>query len=226
MLSIKNWPNDEQPREKLITYGAENLSSAELLAIFLRTGMKGKTALDLARDLLNHFGGLRNLLGANVNEFCKMPGLGQAKFAQLQAVLELNRRYLYETLKDVDILKNPRHTREYLLSRMGHLTREIFACLFLTSQYKVIAFIELFQGSINQTDVYLGQVVKAALKYDAAAIIVAHNHPSGDPEPSQADIELTRELQKALNLVEIQLLDHIILGSNQSVSFAEKGLMP
>jgi len=223
MFSIRDWPMDERPREKLIHFGPEYLSTAELLAIFFKTGIKGKTALDLARLSLQHFGSLHNLLTANLNDFCALPGLGKTKYAELQAALELNRRFLYEQIRTMDVLNNPRQTREYLLSKLGHQQREIFTCLFLNNQYQVISFAELFQGGINQAEIYLGQIVKAALKHNTSALIVAHNHPSGDLSASAADIELTQELKKALQLVDIKLLDHILVTRNQTLSFAELG---
>lgn len=222
-MSILDWPIDSRPREKLIYSGAHCLSTSELLAIFIRTGIKGKSALALAHDLLNYFGNLHNLLNAHLQDFCKIPGLGEAKYAQLQAVLELNRRYLFEELSNIKILKSSLQTRHYLISKLGHQPQEIFACLFLNNQHHIIDFVELFQGDKHEVTVPLGPILKAALQYNASGLIAVHNHPSGCTEPSQADIELTENLQKALYLIDIKLIDHFIVGKNHASSLAELG---
>ena len=222
-MSMLDWPVDSRPREKLIYSGAHCLSSSELLAIFIRTGIKGKSALELAQDLLNHFGNLHNLLNAHLQDFCKIPGLGEAKYAQIQAVLELNRRYLFEELSDIKILKSSLQARHYLISKLGHQSQEIFACLFLNKQHYLIDFVELFQGDKNEVSVPLGPILKTALHHNASGIIVAHNHPSGCTKPSQADIKLTENLQKALYLIDITLIDHFIIGKNHASSLAELG---
>jgi len=225
MHTICHWPASERPREKLLARGPEALSDAELLAIFLRTGVAGKTAVDLARDLLFDFGGLRPLLEADQQQFCARHGLGQAKFAQLQAVLEISRRHLQEQLHREDILENPDMTRQFLASRLRHLPHEVFACLFLDNRHRVISFEELFRGTIDGASVHPREVVRSVLQHNAAAIILAHNHPSGIAEPSQADIQLTRRLAEALALIDVRVLDHIVVGDGNGVSLAERGLI-
>ena len=222
-MPITDWPVAERPREKLLHQGANALSDAELLAIFLRTGIKGKTAVDLARDIISYFGGLRNLLTADKKAFCQFSGLGEAKFAQLQAVLELSRRHLKETLQRGEILHNPQATQDYLSARLRDLPYEVFACLFLDNQHRVIEFEILFQGTINGASVHPREVVRKTLKYNAAALILAHNHPSGIAEPSSADRHITKQLTEALNLIDVRVLDHIIVGDGHCVAFSERG---
>jgi DNA repair protein RadC len=222
-MPITDWPAAERPREKILQRGPEALSDAELLAIFLRTGLPGKTAVDLARDLLAGYGGLRALLEADQASFCRARGLGRAKYAQLQAVLEMGRRHLYETLRRSDVLGSPGDTRRYLLARLRDYPHEVFACLFLDNRHRVIEFAELFRGTIDGTSVHPREVVKQALSYNAAAVIFAHNHPSGVAEPSTSDYRLTQRLKDALNLVEIRVLDHVVVGDGYTVSFAERG---
>ena len=222
-MSITHWPVAERPREKLMLQGAESLSDAELLAIFLRTGVPGRTAVDLARDLLNRFGSLRQMLVADKSSFCDMPGLGPAKYTQLQAVVEMARRHLFEELERGEGLTDPLQSKRYLQSRLRDLPHEVFACLFLDNRHRVIAFEELFRGTINGASVHPREVVKRALALNAAAMILAHNHPSGVAEPSQADRDLTRRLQQALELVEVRVLDHIVVGDGEPVGFAERG---
>ncbi len=223
-MPITDWPEDERPRERLLQQGAHALSDAELLAIFLRTGVKGKTALDLARELLDYFHDLRGLLSASQAEFCQAKGLGEAKYTQLQATLELSRRYLSEHLQRGEPLCDIDITRQYLSQQLRHHTQEVFACLFLDRHHHVLSFDELFYGSIDSASVYPREVVKRALQHNAAAVIFAHNHPSGIAEPSQADIGITQRLQKALALVEVQVLDHFIIG-DAATSFSERGLL-
>lgn len=222
-MPITDWPIAERPREKLINLGAAALSDAELLAIFLRTGIKGKTAVDLARDIISHFGGLRNILIADKKTFCQFSGLGEAKFSQLQAVLELSRRHLKETLKRGEPLQNPQNTQNYLSSQLRDLPYEVFACLFLDNQHRVIEFEILFQGTINGASVHPREVVRKTLKYNAAALILAHNHPSGIAEPSSADRHITKQLTEALALIDVRVLDHIIVGDGECVAFSERG---
>jgi DNA repair protein RadC len=224
-MPITDWPEDERPREKLLARGAQALSDAELLAIFLRTGIKGKTAVDLARDLLAEYGSLRALLQADQKQFCKTLGLGPAKFAQLQAVLEMARRHLYETLQRDTVLRNPQDTRDFLLARLRDYAHEVFACLFLDNRHRVIQFEELFRGTIDGASVHPREVVKRALHHNAAAVIFAHNHPSGVAEPSRSDETLTTRLKDALALVEVRVLDHIIVGDGVCVSLAERGVL-
>ena len=222
-MPITDWPKAERPREKLINLGAHVLSDAELLAIFLRTGIKGKTAVDLARDIISHFGGLRNLLTADKKTFCQFCGLGEAKFAQLQAVLELSRRHLKETLQRGEYLQNPQATRDYLSAQLRDLPYEVFACLFLDNQHRVIEFEILFQGTINGASVHPREVVRKTLKHNAAALILAHNHPSGIAEPSSADRHITKQLTEALALIDVRVLDHIVVGDGECVAFSERG---
>lgn len=222
-MAITDWPSAERPREKLLSRGPQSLSDAELLAIFLRTGVRGKTAVDLARDLLIAFGGLRALLEADFNKFSKHNGLGKAKYAQLQAVLEMGRRHLFETLQRGDALGSPTDTRRFLLARLRDYPHEVFACLFLDNRHRVIEFAEMFRGTIDGTSVHPREVVKQALALNAAAVIFAHNHPSGVAEPSPADHHLTHRLRDALALVDIRVLDHIVVGDGYTVSLAERG---
>jgi DNA repair protein RadC len=222
-MPITDWPDEERPREKLLLRGAASLSDAELLAIFLRTGLPGLTAVDLARNLLREFGGLRQLLAADQSRFCRGKGLGLAKFAQLQAVLEMSRRHLQQQLQESTALTSPTATRSYLQARLRHYPHEVFSCLFLDNRHRVICFEELFRGTIDGASVYPREVVKRALAHNAAALILAHNHPSGIPEPSQADRQITDHLKRSLALVDIRVLDHIIVGEGEPVSLAERG---
>ena len=220
-MPITDWPSSERPREKLLARGAAALTDAELLAIFLRTGTRGRTAVDLARELLGRFGGLRALLRA-AREDCAVPGFGQAKYAQLQAALEIARRHLAEALARRDAIKDPAAVRRLLQARLRDREHETFAALFLDNQHRVIAFDELSQGTIDGASVYPREVIKAALRHGAAAVIFAHNHPSGVAEPSAADRTLTERLKTALAQVDIRVLDHFVVGE-QVVSFAERG---
>ena len=222
-MSIREWPAAERPREKLLEQGSTSLSDAELLAIFLRTGVSGKSAVDLARHLLSQFGSLRRLLEADLRTFCGELGLGPAKFAQLQAVLEMARRHLAERLRHNSVLENPLEVRDYLKSMLRHEPHEVFGCLFLDSKHRVLAFESLFRGTIDCTSVYPRQVVKRALAHNAAALILCHNHPSGNTSPSQADRTLTKRLQEALGLIDVRVLDHFIIGDGEPLSMAEYG---
>lgn len=222
-MSIKDWPAQERPREKLLEQGAQALTDAELLAIFLRTGVAGKSAVDLARQLLGEFGSLRALLEADLTAFSAHLGLGPAKFSQLQAVLEMGRRHLAEGLKRDSALESPQQVRDYLKARLRHEPHEIFGCLFLDTRHRVLAFEALFHGTIDGASVYPRQVVKRALAHNAAAVILTHNHPSGIAEPSQADRLLTTRLKDALALVDVRVLDHFIVGDGEPLSMAEYG---
>jgi len=224
-MAITDWPELERPREKLLERGPEALSDAELLAIFLRTGVPGKTAVDVARDLLSRFGGLRELLAASPDELCQAPGIGEAKYVQLQAGLEMGRRYLAERLVRGESLSSTADTRQFLQAQLRDRQNEVFCVLFLDNRHRVLVFEELFQGTLNGTAVYPREVVKQALKYNAAAVILAHNHPSGVAEPSRADEQLTSRLKEALALVDIRLLDHLVVGDGEMVSFSERGLL-
>ncbi|MGF1528941.1 MAG: DNA repair protein RadC [Candidatus Competibacterales bacterium] len=223
--SIRHWPAAERPREKLLQRGAHALSDAELLAIFLRTGVRGMSAVDLARRLLERFGGLRRLFEASQEEFCQTQGLGPAKYVQLQAVLEMGRRYLEQTLVKGEALESAWATRQFLTAKLRHHPHEVFAVLFLDNRHRVIAFEELFYGTIDGAAVHPRQVVKRALHHNAAALICAHNHPSGVAEPSQADRQITQRLQAALALIDVRLLDHVIIGDGEAVSLAERGCL-
>ena len=224
-MSIRDWPAAERPREKLLEQGSASLSDAELLAIFLRTGVTGKSAVDLARHLLTQFGSLRVLLEADLAQFSKELGLGPAKFAQLQAVLEMGRRHLAERMRRKPALENPQAVRDYLKSMLRHEPHEVFGCLFLDSKHQVLTFEALFRGSIDNTSVHPREVVKRSLANNAAAVILCHNHPSGNSDPSQADQLLTRRLQKALDLIDVRVLDHFIVGEGEPLSMAECGWM-
>ncbi|SFW11382.1 DNA repair protein RadC [Nitrosovibrio sp. Nv17] len=224
-MAIPDWPESERPRERLLLHGASHLSDAELLAIFLRTGMKGKSAVDLARELLGRFGGPTGLFAAEREAFCQVPGLGPAKYAQLQAVLEMARRALAERLKTGDAMDSPEVVRNYLRLLLGGRQHEVFMGIFLDTRHHAIASEELFRGTLAQTSVYPREVVKRALHYNAAAIIFAHNHPSGVAEPSRADEILTQSLKQALALVDVRVLDHFIIGNGIAMSFAERGLI-
>ncbi len=224
-MAIRDWPAAERPREKLLRMGAGTLSDAELLAIFLRTGLPGVSAVDLARRLLNECGGLRPLLDADYQAMRSHKGLGPAKFVQLQAALELARRHLWETLQRGDALTSPDETRRFLAARLRGYHHEVFACLFLDNRHRVIAFDELFSGTIDGAAVHPREVVKRALGHNAAAVILAHNHPSGVAEPSRADEAITRRLKEALATVEIRVLDHLVVGDGEMVSLAERGLI-
>ncbi|MCF7985959.1 MAG: DNA repair protein RadC [Methylovulum sp.] len=224
-MTIKDWPEDEQPREKLLKRGAGALTDAELLAIFLRTGTPGKSAVDLARDLLQEFGSLKALLNADRDRFCQGHGLGDAKYTQLQAVMEMAKRHFNEILQRGSALNSPDITRAYLSAQLRGYSYEVFACLFLDNQHRVIQLDELFRGTIDSASVYPREVVKQALHHNAAAVIFAHNHPSGISEPSQADKLITEKLKQALALFDIRVLDHFIIGDGVPYSFAEHGLM-
>ena len=223
-MAISDWPAQERPREKLLQKGADALSDAELLAIFLRTGVSGQTAVDLARLLLNDFGGLKPLLEAGETEFCQRHGLGPAKFVQLQAVLEMARRHLFENIQRGDALCSPEETRRYLQTELQNYPHEVFACLFLDNRNRIISFDKMFYGTIDGASVYPREVVKLALKKNAAAVIFAHNHPSGVAEPSRSDEQITQRLKQALEIVDIRVLDHMVIG-DEVISFAERGLL-
>lgn len=225
VVKITDMPLESRPREKLLQRGPQALTNVELLAIFLRTGVQGKTALDLAQDLLSEFGDLRSLLSAEHTRFCQAKGLGSAKFVQLQACVELSKRYLRECLERGDVLSNPDDTRNYLLSELSGRVHEVFACLFLDNKHRIIKFDELFYGTIDGASVYPREVIRRALYHNAAAVIFAHNHPSGIAEPSDADIALTQRLKDVLHLIDVRVLDHFVVGDGYSISLAERGLI-
>ena len=223
-MAITDWALEDRPREKLLIKGAEALSDAELLAIFLRTGIKGKTAVDLARDLLADSGGLNALLSADEERFCQGKGVGQAKFVQLKAVVEMSRRYLQERIQRGDVMENVNDVKHYLQSQLQASPCEIFACLFLDNKHRVISYEELFKGTVNSASVHPREVVRHAIRHNAVAIVLAHNHPSGIAEPSHSDIQITSRLKDALALIDVRLLDHFIIG-DEITSFAERGLL-
>ncbi|ADE10991.1 RadC family protein [Sideroxydans lithotrophicus] len=224
-MAITDWAEGERPREKLLQRGAAALSDAELLAIFLRTGVVGMSAVDLARDLLVRFGSLTRMFAASEKDFCDIHGMGRAKFVQLQAVVEMSRRALREEMQSGDVLNSPRAVREYLQLLLRSRQQEVFVAIFVDAQHRVICAEELFQGTLTQTSVYPREVVKRALHHNAAALIFAHNHPSGVAEPSQSDQLLTDALMQALRLVDVRVLDHFIVAGAACLSFAEKGML-
>jgi DNA repair protein RadC len=222
-MAITDWPTEQRPRERLIKHGPQALSDAELLAVFLRVGVTGKSAVDLGRDMVGHFGSLNGLFAASLTEFSAINGLGPAKFAQLQAVLELARRSLMEELQAGVTLSSPQAVKQYLQLLLGSKSYESFAVLFLDVKNRLIASEEMFRGTLTHTSVYPREVVKGALSHNAASIILAHNHPSGVPEPSAADRTLTQALKQALALVDVRVLDHFVIAAREVYSFAEHG---
>ena len=221
-MAISDWPIAERPRERLLAQGAGSLSDAELLAVILRTGLPGKSAVDLGRDLLERFKGVAGLFAADLKN---VKGLGPAKRAQFEAAMELARRSLQDGMRSANALTSPGAVRDYLRLAISSREHEVFVCLWLDAQHRVISIDELFRGTLTQTSVYPREIVKAGLKANAAAVIFAHNHPSGVAQPSQADELLTRNLKEALSLVDIKVLDHFIVAGHQTLSFAERGLL-
>ena len=224
-MAITDWPEDQRPRERLIKHGAEALSDAELLAVFLRMGVAGKSAVDLGRDMMGHFGSLNKMFSAPLKEFSSINGLGPAKFAQLQAVLELARRALKEELRDGVLLSSPNTVKHYLQHLIGSKPYESFAVLFLDVKNRLLASEELFRGTLTRTSVHTREIVKTALAHNAAGVVLAHNHPSGNTDPSPADVSLTQTLKEALSMVDVRVLDHIVVSSSGTFSFAENGMM-
>jgi len=222
-MAITSWKLSERPREKLLLKGSASLSDAELLAIFLRTGVAGKTAVDLARELLKQFGNLRGLLHCSFEEFSRLPGLGRVKYVQLQAIIELSLRYLKEKMSKEEILSNHEDTITFLTAKLRHLDHEVFACLFLDAHNHLIAYEELSKGTHNQSRIYPREIIKAALQHNAAAIIFAHNHPSGVCEASPDDLTVTELLKRALEFIDVSVHDHLIIGDGQTLSFAQRG---
>ena len=221
-MAISDWPPGERPRERLLTLGAAALSDAELLAVVLRTGVRGKSAVELGRELLERFKSVAGILGADLRG---VKGLGPAKRAQFEAALELARRSLKDELRSGSALTSPGAVRDYLRLAIADREHEVFVCLWLDAQHRVLRFEELFRGTLTQTSVYPREIVKAGLQANAAAVIFAHNHPSGAAQPSRADELLTRNLKDALALVEVKVLDHFIVAGHHTVSFAERGLL-
>jgi len=223
-MAISDWPLAERPRERLLAEGARVLSDAELVAVLLRTGLPGKSAVELGRELVHEFNGVSGVLEAGAR-LGAIKGLGPAKAAQFAAALELARRALQEELKRTSALTSPGAVRDYLRLAIGGRAHEVFVCIWLDAQHRVIKFEEPFQGTLTQTSVYPREIVKAALACNAAAVIFAHNHPSGAAQPSQADELLTANLKEALALIEVRVLDHFIVAGHQAISFAERGLL-
>ncbi|MES2547684.1 MAG: DNA repair protein RadC [Pseudomonadota bacterium] len=224
-MAIRDWPAAERPREKLVEQGAGALSDAELLAIFLRVGVVGKSAVDLARDLLNQFGSLNAIFSASEQELSQVHGIGASKYVQLQAIFEMSRRALGEQLQQQDVFNSPQQVHDYLCLKLGSLTREVFLVLFLDAQNRLQASEEMFSGSLMQTSVYPREVVKRAIHHNSAAVIFAHNHPSGVAQQSQADEQITKHLKQALSLIDVKVLDHFIVAGNNTMSFSERGLL-
>lgn len=224
-MSLAAWPTAEQPREKLMASGADALSDAELLAILIHSGIRGRSALQISRELLQKFGGLGGLMAVDRQTLCAEPGLGPARIACLKAAQELAQRQLLEEVKAGDVLTSSAATRRYLLARYRHYDHEVFSCVFLNNQHHVVKFEEMFRGTIDGAAVYPREVVKRSLHHNAAAVIFAHNHPSGVAEPSQADLAITSRLQQALGTVDIRVLDHLVIGAGTVVSLAERNLL-
>ena len=224
-MTILHWPLQERPREKLLKYGANQLSNAELLAILLGSGTPGKTAVDLSRDLIQHFGSLRDIFTASYRDFSAFPGLGLSKYSHCQAAIELNRRQLQESLERSCVISDPNYAKNFLIAQLRDYRQEVFSCLFMDNRHRLIQFEHLFFGTINSTNVYPRTLIQRGLFHNAAAVIIAHNHPSGVPHPSQSDQDVTKSLKKALEMIDIRLLDHMIVGDNQIYSFAEAGLL-
>jgi DNA repair protein RadC len=222
---MRNFPINERPREKLVKYGAQSLTDVELLSIFLRTGIRGSSVLEVASGLLERFGGFRELLEAAPEEILQVPGMGIAKFAQIRATLELTDRYLRAGFERGEAITDPAMTRRFLKSKLSRHRREVFACMFLDNQHRLIVYEELFFGTIDGASVHPREVVRRALETNAAAVIFAHNHPSGIAEPSQADQRITDRLKSSLLLVDVRVLDHMIVGEGEVMSFAERGLL-
>lgn len=223
-MNLKHWPDEERPREKLMLCGSEQLSDAELLAIFLRTGTQGMNVVDLSRHLLTQFGNLKALLGASYDDFCGHKGLGRAKYVQLQAVLEMSRRYFAQQVRNVDVLTSTAAVKDLLRSKLQDQEHEVFAILYLDSNHGILHYEALFKGTIDGAMVYPRVVIKKVLEYKASSVIFAHNHPSGASDPSKADIAITDRLKKALDLIDVRVLDHFIVG-HEIVSFSERGLI-
>jgi DNA repair protein RadC len=225
-MTIKDWPSEERPRERLRRHGPGALADAELLAIFLRVGIRGQSAVDLARGLLARFDGdLGRLAAASLADLSALPGIGPAKASQLAATLELARRALQRGFAQRDLLSSPAAVRDWLRLKLASLPHEVFAALWLDAQNRLIQYDELFRGTLTQTSVYPREVVKQALSRNAAAVLLAHNHPSGVAEPSRADEALTQSLKQALALVDVKVLDHFVVTGNTALSFAERGLL-
>jgi DNA repair protein RadC len=224
-MPLKDLPAEMRPREKLLAHGPQALSGVELLALLLRTGYKGHGVFELADEILRTFDGLTGLLHASAADLARIKGLGPAKRAELAAVLEIARRALAQPLRQAPVLDAPQKVKDYLALRLGRRPQEVFAVLFLDGQHRLIEAEEMFVGTLTQTSVYPREVVRRALHHNAGAVVLAHNHPSGAAEPSRADEHLTQALKSALQLVDVRVLDHFVVGHGQVTSFAERGLL-
>ncbi|MGI9316845.1 MAG: RadC family protein [bacterium] len=224
-MTIKHWPESERPQEKLLRCGAKSLSDAELLALFIRSGTPGRTAIDIGRDLLNEFGGLRQILTADRRHLYRISGCGPARYALLHASLELNRRFLDQTLRKHGPLNSPQQAADFLTHQLRDLKREVFAVLYLDTRHQVIDYEELFCGTLNGATVHPREVVRSVIEHNASAVILAHNHPSGVAEPSQSDAILTRRLRESLGLIDVRLLDHLVIGDGECVSMSDRGYL-
>lgn len=225
-MRITDWPQEDRPREKLLTKGEQALTDAELLAIFLKTGIHGKTALDIARDLLIEHGNLKQVLNASAHILTQICGIGKTKYVTLKAAIELGRRYLNQPLMPRMQLNSSQRTQQFLAEHLREHTNEVFACLFLDNHFRLICFEKLFFGTVNEANIYPREIVRKSLVHNAAKIILAHNHPSGNPTPSAADKEITLLIKNALGLIDVTVADHVIIGNPSHFSFAEAGLLP
>jgi DNA repair protein RadC len=225
IMPITDWPQEDRPREKLLNKGEQALTDAELIAIFIQSGTRGKTALDIAKELLMEFGSLKKMLRAPAHALIQKKGVGNARYACLRAAIEVGRRYLNEQPLSGTVLNSSRMTQKFLADKLREHTNEVFACLFMDNHFRLICFEELFHGTINEANIYPREIVRRGLGHNAAKIILAHNHPSGSPAPSTADQEVTLLIKQALSLVDIDVVDHIIIGNPENYSFAEAGLM-
>lgn len=224
-MNIREWPVNERPREKLLHKGAGSLSDAELLAVFLGSGVRGCNVLELARGLLVKFGGLRQLLHADKASFLAEIGLGPVRYSQLQALLEIGRRNLETSIDREAAMENPAAVGRYLKSMLRHEPSEVFGCLFLDSKHRPLAFEILFRGTIDRANIYPREVVRRSLLHNAAALILCHNHPSGNCEPSEDDVHMTLSLKRGLALIDVRVLDHVIIGDGEPLSMVEHGWM-
>ncbi|RUO78674.1 RadC family protein [Pseudidiomarina taiwanensis] len=225
MASIKQWPAAERPREKMSNHGVQGLADSELLAILLGTGVRGKDVVAFSRELLHAFDGIGGLLCAEADKLLQHPGIGPARVMQLQVIMELSRRYLSWQLQRSDGFTQPAMVKDYLTAQLRHQEREVFVVLLLDSQHRLLKYVELFYGTINAAPVYPREIIKLVMQHNAAAVILAHNHPSGVAEPSDADQRVTDRLKRALHLIDVALLDHFVIGAGEPVSFAERGLL-
>lgn len=223
-MPITDWPLSDRPREKLLNKGEEILTDAELIAIFFKTGIRGKTALDIAKELLSEYGGLKKLIRTPAHLLLTKHGLGKAKYAALLAAIELGRRYSAENLLPGQVLNNAKIVQKFLGERLREYPNEVFACIFMDCQFRLLSYEILFKGTINEANIYPREIVKRGLVLNAAKIIIAHNHPSGCHQPSLADKDVTQLVKQALSLIDIEMVDHIIVGNPRTFSFAEAGL--